>query len=369
VAGILAEREQRSAWIGGLGRAAVCAAFAFGCASAAALPPAEAELSAAAAPQPAETPPPVSEAAPAEPAPLPAVQPPPAGPTLERRLAAAKGWAWLVDRLVEDGVAQAAVERAFADPRTPPFDGLFFAASPREPRSMYRAVLVRRSVAQARACAGEYAHSFRAAERETGVPAEVVAAILHVETRCGRNTGGSIVLFGLARLAMANEPLNLEANLERQRRALRADPELGERLRARAAVLDETFYPEVKAVFSVAEAEGIDPLDLRGSRSGAFGYPQFLPTSYLRFGADGNGDGRVDLYDVDDAAASAARYLASHGWAEAQSRAEQRRVIWHYNRSDAYIDAVLGLAARLRGSVGPFYARTAGGDPPAETGR
>jgi membrane-bound lytic murein transglycosylase B len=368
------ERKQRGAWLGSLGRAAACAALALGCASAAALPPSEpepaAEPSAAAAPPPAETTtPPVSEAAPAEPASLVAAPPPPAGPTVDGRLAAAKGWAWLVERLVRDGVAQAVVERAFADPRIPAFDGLFFAANPREPRSMYRSVLARRSVAQARACAGEYAHSFREAERETGVPAELVAAILHVETRCGRNTGSSIVLFGLARLAMANEPVNLEANLERQERARRADPGLADRLRARAAVLDETFYPEVRAVFSVAEAEGIDPLDLRGSRSGAFGYPQFLPTSYLRFGADGNGDGRVDLYDVDDAAASAARYLASHGWGEAQSRAAQRRVIWHYNRSDAYIDAVLGLAARLRGSVGPFYARSAGGDRAVEAGR
>ena len=144
------------------------------------------------------------------------------------------------------------------------------------------------------------------------------------------------------------------------------DAELAGRVRARAARLEEMFFPEVRAVFALADAQGVDPLEIRGSRSGAFGAPQFLPTSYLRFGTDGNGDGRIDLYDIDDAAASAAHFLASHGWQGQLSRAERRQVVWHYNRSDAYIDAVLGLADRLRGSVRSYYAETPGGSVPVE---
>jgi membrane-bound lytic murein transglycosylase B len=304
---------------------------------------------------------PPPQAPPAEPLPVPAPPPVASAPSLDARVADAKGWSWLVDKLVADGVERGRAERTFADPRIPPFDGLGFSIEPAEPRSMYRAVLQRRSVEQARACAGEYAHSFRAAERATGVPAEVVAAILHVETRCGRNTGQSVVLFGLARLAMANEPRNLEQNVLRFAAGDGSvDPELERRVLARAAELEAIFYPEVRAVFTLADAERFDPLDLLGSASGAFGYPQFLPTSYLRYGADGSGDGRVDLYDVDDAAASAARYLASHGWAPGISEAERRRVIWHYNRSEAYIDAVLGLARRLEGSVRPYFAQSPG---------
>jgi membrane-bound lytic murein transglycosylase B len=284
-------------------------------------------------------------------------------------VAEAKGWGWLVDRLAEGGVARRPVERAFADPRMPPFDGLFFAVEPREPRSMYGAVLRPRSIAQARACAAEYAPAFQAAERATGVPAELVAAILHVETRCGRNTGQSSVLFGLARLAMANEPGNVEANLARHLGASLPSPELDARVRARAAVLERMFLPEVRAVFELAQTEGVDPLDLRGSRSGAFGAAQFLPTSYQRFGADGNGDGRVDLHDIDDAAASAALFLASHGWRSDLSPAERRHVVWHYNRSDAYIDAVLRLSDRLEGSVRSYYVRTPGADTPVEAGQ
>jgi len=291
----------------------------------------------------------------------------PAPPSLEARVAEAKGWGWLVERLAADGVPRGRAERSFADPRMPAFDGLFFAVEPREPRSMYGAVLRPRSVAQARACAAEYAPAFQAAERATGVPAELVAAILHVETRCGRNTGRSSVLFGVARLAMANEPGNVEANIARRAAEAPQRADLAERVRARAARLEEMFFPEVRAVFALAEAQGVDPLDLRGSHAGAFGAAQFLPTSYLRFGTDGNGDGRVDLYDIDDAAASAAHFLASHGWRGDLSLPERRQVVWHYNRSDSYIDAVLRLSDRLEGSVRSYYVETPdGGGVPVE---
>jgi membrane-bound lytic murein transglycosylase B len=277
-------------------------------------------------------------------------EPPPPRPqqNLDGRVAAAKGWGYLVAKLAEDGLGHARVERAFADPRMPPFEGLFFAVEPREPAALYRGLLRPRSVADARACRAENGRALESAQSATGVPAEVVAAILHVETRCGRNTGESVVLHGLARLAMANEPRNLAANLARRAGAGgRVEPDLEARVRARAETLEATFYPEVRAAFELAAAEGHDPLSLVGSPSGAFGVPQFLPTSYLRYGADGDGDGRVDLFDVDDAAASAARYLAEHGWRRGLPRSEQRRVLWHYNRSEAYIDAVLGLADRM----------------------
>lgn len=267
---------------------------------------------------------------------------------LARRVAAAKGWGWLVERLASDEVAGPRAALAFADPRVPAFEGLFFRVEPREPAAMYRAVLGSRSVASALACRDEFAAAFESAEKTEGVSGDVVAAILHVETRCGRNTGRSVVLYGLARLAMANEPENLERNVQRtaDRGAVR-DESLAERVRARAAVLDAMFYPEVRATFAVADRLGIDALDLLGSASGAFGNSQFLPTSYLQHGVDGDGDGAVDLFGIDDAAASTARFLAANGWRSDLTRDERRAVIWHYNRSDPYIDAVLGLADRL----------------------
>ena len=97
--------------------------------------------------------------------------------------------------------------------------------------------------------------------------------------------------------------------------------------RWRSQTLEDMFYPEVKATFDVAVRLQTDPLEIRGSGSGAFGIPQFLPRSYLWFGVDGDRDGRVSLYDPEDAIPSCARYLQHYGWSPEMSRDGQRRVI------------------------------------------
>jgi membrane-bound lytic murein transglycosylase B len=256
-----------------------------------------------------------------------------------------KGWGYLVEKLVTDGVPRSAAEGVFADDRMPPFDGLGFSLTPREPSAMYRGFLRPSSVALARRCRAAHEAEFAAAEAATGVPASVVASIVFVESACGRRTGSTRILPRLARLAMANAPDNLAANLARYAQS-HTDPA---RVRARARYLEDLFYPEVRASFTLGERLGVDPLEIRGSEAGAFGFPQFLPSSYVRFGADGDGDGQVSLYQMGDAALSCGRYLAGHGWGEARTKAERRRVVWHYNRSDPYIDTVLALSARLDG--------------------
>ena len=258
-----------------------------------------------------------------------------------------RGWGYLKSKLVADGVPRGDVERAFADTRMPHFDGLFFAPyPPKEGKTMYRNFLGPSGTATARQCRAEWGQSFERAERRFGVPASVCAAIITVETQCGRNTGRSVVLYRLARLAMAKDPDNLARNI---RRWGAGDPGIERRLHSRAQYLEDTFYPEVKGVFTIAKQQGIDPLGLRGSGAGAFGYPQFLPTSYLNHAVDGDGDGRVTLYDPDDAAASCASYLAHYGWRPGISHEQKRAVIWRYNRSDSYIDTVLALANRVDG--------------------
>ncbi len=276
-----------------------------------------------------------------------------------------RGWAYLIDKLVADGIDRKRVTLVFDDPRMPPFDGLSFSLAPRESHALYRNFQRPASIAAARRCRTEHAAVFDAAERASGVSASVVAAILYVETGCGRNTGSSMVLHRLARLAMANEPDNLRDNVDRLSGEGDAEPAVEEQVRARARYLEDTFYPEVRAVFEVADRMSVHPLALRGSPSGAIGLPQFLPTSYLRFGADADRDGQVDLFDVDDAAASCAQYLAGHGWRADLSEKERRSVVWRYNRSDAYIDAVLALARHIDRGHAPAPSKRSS----ARTGR
>jgi membrane-bound lytic murein transglycosylase B len=253
-----------------------------------------------------------------------------------------RGWGYLIDKLVGDGVDRERATRVFDDPRMGPFDGLGFSVAPSEPRALYRGFLRPSSIAAARRCRLSHASILDTAEHTYGVPGSVVAAVLYVETGCGRNTGSSLVFYRLARLAMANEPANLEENVARLAGA--GDSIGAERVRARAKYLEDTFYPEVRAALDVSERMGVDVLALRGSASGAIGFPQFLPTSYLRYGVDAGGDGRVDLFDSADAAASCANYLAASGWQPGISDAARRAVIRRYNHSDAYVDTVLALA-------------------------
>ncbi len=80
---------------------------------------------------------------------------------------------------------------------------------------------------------------------------------------------------------------------------------------------------------------------------GAIGWPQFLPSSLVKFGADGNGDGRIDLYNAEDAIFSTANYFRGHGWCEAKFPSDKEAVVWDYNHSKAYVRIVLGIAERI----------------------
>jgi membrane-bound lytic murein transglycosylase B len=131
----------------------------------------------------------------------------------------------------------------------------------------------------------ENAEVLARAERELGVPAEVIVGIIGVETRYGRNTGSYRVLDALATLGFDYPP--------------RAD-----------------FFRKQLEEFLVLARERQLPLEsLKGSYAGAMGFGQFIPSSYRSFAIDFNGDGRIDiLNDIDDAIGSVANYLKVHGW-------------------------------------------------------
>jgi membrane-bound lytic murein transglycosylase B len=262
-----------------------------------------------------------------------------------------RGWGFLVEKLVADGVPRDRVLQVFRDERVDPFDGLYFSLEPRESHSLYSRLRTYDTAWRVRRCIDENRDAFEAAERRYGVPAHLVASIVQVESGCGRNTGRSRILPALARLAMAAEPENLELNIERHTvlNRVRSPGNVSSFARWRAEHLENMFYPEVLATFTIADRMQVDPLEIRGSGSGAFGIPQFLPRSYLWFGVDGDRDGHVSLYHPEDAIPSCSHYLSQYGWRPGISRTERRNVIWGYNHSDAYIDTVLWLSDQVGG--------------------
>ncbi|TFY96431.1 lytic murein transglycosylase B [Ramlibacter rhizophilus] len=130
------------------------------------------------------------------------------------------------------------------------------------------------------------------AEAEYGVPAEMIVGIIGVETLYGRHMGDFRVIDALATLAFDHPPQH-----------------------PRAAERAEYFRGELEQFLSTQHRRGLDPLEPLGSFAGAQGLPQFMPTSWVRWAVDFDGDGRVDLRNsAADAIGSVASYFKGHGW-------------------------------------------------------
>ena len=183
------------------------------------------------------------------------------------------------------------------------------------------------------------------------VDAEVVAAIFQVESGLGSYTGKESLLNIFASLTLLdNEQLEIAAP-DFWRKTLAGAPKK-DSVSARKKVMKKAekkakwAYKQLLAVFRMAEKGEIDPWAM-GSWAGAYGLPQFIPTSIQAYGKDGNGDGKLDLNNLEDAVASAANYLGKHGYSP-KSRNKRKKAIRAYNHSDAYVDCIMTLAHRIR---------------------
>lgn len=136
-----------------------------------------------------------------------------------------------------------------------------------------------------------HADTLARAEQQHGVPADIIVGILGVETVYGRNTGRFRVMDALTTLAFSYP--------QTPNRAARMD----------------FFRGELENVLLLARRAGIAPLSLTGSFAGAVGMPQFMPGSIMAWGADGDGDGIIDLRtSAADAIFSVANFLVRHGF-------------------------------------------------------
>ncbi len=127
------------------------------------------------------------------------------------------------------------------------------------------------------------------AESRYGVPAEIVVGIIGVETLYGQHMGGFRVIDALATLAF-DFPVG-----RKDRSAL--------------------FRDELEQLFVLSARAGSDPAVLKGSYAGAFGMPQFMPSSFNKYAIDFDADGRIDLHrSAADVIGSVAHYLAEFGW-------------------------------------------------------
>ncbi len=139
-------------------------------------------------------------------------------------------------------------------------------------------------IARGRAKLADNYSTLNAVAQQTGVPANVLVALWGKETSYGAVMGGYPIGDALATLAY-----------EGRRRAF--------------------FEKELGNFIQIVQQVGRDPKTLQGSWAGAMGQCQFMPSSYLKYAADGNGDGVADIWtSLPDVFTSSANFLRQVGW-------------------------------------------------------
>ena len=186
-------------------------------------------------------------------------------------------------------------------------------------------------------------HLLSQIEKTFGVDKEVLVGIFMVETNFGKNTGNWPVLDVLYSMAISGEKEIFEPYAQKANIPLN-DTSIKTKWQKRS----RWAYRELLYFIQICYQNLWDPFSIKGSLFGAFGYPQFVPRSYLVYGYDWDKDGVVDLYNVEDALSSIANYLKKEGYKISAPEEEKKRVIMTYNHSEPYADTVLAIAKKLR---------------------
>ena len=182
--------------------------------------------------------------------------------------------------------------------------------------------------------------AFDHGENAFGVPREIAVSLLFVETRLGTFLGNGQAFYTLASMASSREPGQIPDVVEK---LPGADARL-EWIRSRMEQRSDWAYKELVALLRNVRSSGSDPLSMPGSIYGAVGLCQFMPSNIEHYGADGDGDGVINLFSVPDAVARLSNYLKQHGWKPGLSRERQQKVLKSYNRVNIYANTILGLA-------------------------
>ena len=157
-------------------------------------------------------------------------------------------------------------------------------------------------------------------EQTYGVPGEVLVAIWGLETDFGVNTGKFPTIRSLATLAYD---------------CRRADE----------------FRGELMDALRIVDRGDLSPSEMRGAWAGEIGQTQFMPSSWIKYAVDFDGNGRRDLlHSVPDVLASTANYLAGYGWKRGKDwepGSPNFEVLQQWNKSEVYAKTIATFASQL----------------------
>lgn len=224
----------------------------------------------------------------------------------------------------------------------------FFPPAPTaQQQRYYKGVVTEANAALCRDFIRTHERSFDLAQKRYGVPPSIAAALLFVETRLGKVLGDvpENAFYTLASMAVSTKPDDISQWLPKMKGYEKHLGWMDETMQKRAA----WAYDETRALLAHIIRDHVPPEHLPGSIYGAVGLCQFMPSNISSYGADGDGDGRVDLFTVPDAVMSLSNYLYKHGWRAGQSREKQHKLLMTYNHSQVYANTIIALADLARG--------------------
>jgi lytic murein transglycosylase len=170
-----------------------------------------------------------------------------------------------------------------------------------------------------------YADVLGRIEQRFGVPGSVIVAIWGLETDFGAVTGKFPTIRSIATLAYD---------------CRRSD----------------MFKAELFDALKIVAKGDLTPSRMHGAWAGEIGQTQFMPSTYLKFAIDFNGDGKADLiHDVPDVLASTANFLKSYGWKRGegwQPGEPNFPVILQWNKANVYARTIALFAQRLQDKQG-----------------
>ena len=249
-------------------------------------------------------------------------------------------------RLIADGFDPTKIKRIYSRPQVSfEADGVILLFTYKEAQVDYGQFTNKWSIRKAKEYIQKNEADLTRIEKAYGVDKKVITAILLVETGLGASVGTRSALNTLSTIAALKDPMvrnKLWDLIPDSKKISR------KKFEKRAASRSKWAYKELKALLKYSAREEMDPVSIPGSFAGAVGVAQFMPTSILAYGKDGNDDGMVDMLNHVDSMASIANFLKSHGWRPGQSRKKAAKIIHHYNHSSYYVNTILKISSRLK---------------------
>ena len=249
----------------------------------------------------------------------------------------------LVDTFKKEGFNKGYLEKVFFDKRLdllPQITSLILVRKANN-NDQYKDLLQKKPINQAWKFSRYWRTRLRLAGKKYKVDQDVIVAIFLIESYFGQYKGNNQVISVFSTIFQnSQEPFKSKIieQLGKKKKYYK------KRIEEKA----EWALIELKALLQIGLKRNVDLFRIKGSYAGAFGIPQFLPSSYLKWGIDSDKNGTINLFLYPDSIESTANYFQKHGWKNYLNHKEKGHVIWKYNRSTSYVNAVLSIMKKIK---------------------